>query len=221
MIGGRAAAGAFSAQFGLRSERGGRLYYAYTRGPLDRFHFDKEYVQRLTERDPDVERHFTAYFGDLLTIKLRSRLRQPQLVEDARQETFVRVLASLRRGNGVDHPERLGAFVNSVCNHVLLEFYRSDARSTPMTDDQAQPPDRQPSAESDLVSRENKQQVREILADLPERDRELLRMIFFEEKDKSEVCQKFNVGREYLRVLLHRAKLRFRTSMRKSARRTD
>jgi RNA polymerase sigma-70 factor, ECF subfamily len=216
-----APARAFSTQAGLRSERGGRLYYAYTRGPLDRFSFDKEYVQRLTERDPDVERHFTAYFGDLLTIKLRSRLRQPQQVEDIRQETFLRVLTSLRRGSGVDHPERLGAFVNSVCNHVLLEFYRSDARSAPLADDAAQPLDQHPSAESDLVSRENKQQVRDILAELPERDRELLRLIFFEERDKSEVCQKFNVGREYLRVLLHRAKVRFRSSLRKSAWRAD
>ena len=26
------------------------------------------------------------------------------------------------------HPERLGAFVNSVCNNVLLEYYRSSTR---------------------------------------------------------------------------------------------
>ena len=50
-----------------------------------------------------------------------------------------------------------------------------------------------------------------ILEQLPEKDRELLRMFFLEECDKSEICKHFNVGEDYLRVLLHRAKLRFRS----------
>jgi RNA polymerase sigma-70 factor (ECF subfamily) len=45
-----------------------------------------------------------------------------------------------------------------------------------------------------------------------ERDRDLLRAIFLEEKEKEEICREFGVDREYLRVLLHRAKERFRLS---------
>ena len=45
-----------------------------------------------------------------------------------------------------------------------------------------------------------------------ERDRDLLRAIFLEEKEKDEICREFGVDREYLRVLLHRAKERFRLS---------
>jgi len=45
---------------------------------------------------------------------------------------------------------------------------------------------------------------------MKERDRELLRAIFLEEKEKDEICREFGVGREYLRVLLHRAKECFR-----------
>jgi RNA polymerase sigma-70 factor, ECF subfamily len=43
-----------------------------------------------------------------------------------------------------------------------------------------------------------------------QRDRELLRAIFLEEGDKDEVCRRFGVDRDYLRVRLHRAKERFR-----------
>ena len=43
-----------------------------------------------------------------------------------------------------------------------------------------------------------------------QRARDLLAAIFLEEKEKDEVCQEFGVNREYLRVLLHRAKTRFR-----------
>ena len=63
---------------------------------VPRFEFDAAYVDRLTAGDEETERHFTGYFGDLLTLKLRARLRSPALVEDAKQETFLRVHQNLR-----------------------------------------------------------------------------------------------------------------------------
>src|SRR5438105_442936 len=61
-------------------------------GGMQRETFDANYVQRLIEGDPDTERHFFDYFSQLLWIKLRSRLRDRQLIEDVRQETLVRVV---------------------------------------------------------------------------------------------------------------------------------
>ena len=98
-----------------------------------RFAFDADYVRRLIAEDPETERHFTAYFGDLLSLKLRSRLRSAAQVEDARQETFVRVLTALKKKGTLDSPESLGAFVNAVCNNVLLETYRSSGRADSST----------------------------------------------------------------------------------------
>jgi RNA polymerase sigma-70 factor (ECF subfamily) len=34
--------------------------------------------------------------------------------------------------------------------------------------------------------------------------------LFFEERDKDDICRTLNVDRNYLRVLLHRAKAKFR-----------
>ena len=93
-----------------------------------RFEFDRAYLDRLASGDPETERHFTRYFGDLLSIKLRSRLRSPAQVEDARQETFLRVMKALRQPGGIQSPGGFGAFVNSVCNNVLFEMYRSHSR---------------------------------------------------------------------------------------------
>jgi hypothetical protein len=42
---------------------------------LSRDDFDGEYVERLVSEDPEIEWHFTRYFGDLLSLKLRSKLR--------------------------------------------------------------------------------------------------------------------------------------------------
>ena len=63
----------------------------------------------------------------------------------------------------------------------------------------------------DLVSaKQIKQKVREILERLPLRDRSLLKAVFLDERDRDEVCREFGVEREYLRVLLHRAKQEFK-----------
>ena len=175
-----------------------------------RFSFDGDYVQRLIAEDPETERHFTEYFGDLLSLKLRSRLRSPALVEDARQETFVRVLTALKKKASLATPESLGAFVNAVCNNVLFETYRSTARTTPLDDEPDEPEASEPSVEWRVLKSEERVKVREAIAGLPQRDRDLIRWLFFEDRAKDDVCRELNVDREYLRVLFHRAKQRFR-----------
>lgn len=175
-----------------------------------RFAFDGEYVQRLIAEDPETERHFTEYFGDLLSLKLRPRLRSAALVEDARQETFVRVLTALKRKDSLAAPESLGAFVNSVCNNVLLETYRSGSRATQLDDELNEPEAEGPSAEWGVLKAEERGKVREAIAALPRKDRDLIRWLFLEERSKDDVCRKLNIDRDYLRVLFHRAKGRFR-----------
>ena len=94
---------------------------------VQRKSFDAGFVRRLIQCDPETEREFVSYFGELMAIKLRSRLRAPELVQDVTQETFLRVLRTLRE-RGIENPEALGSFVNSVCTNVLFEVYRAQSR---------------------------------------------------------------------------------------------
>ena len=183
---------------------------------MERQVFDEEYVTRLTRGDTEIERHFALYFGDLLLIKLRARIRSPQLVEDARQETLLRVLNVLRKKGGIEHPERLGAFVNSVCENVMCEFFRSDGRFQQMAENAPEPVDEAASADSSFVTSERKAAVREVLDNLGDTDRRVLRMLFLEERDKDEVCRELKIDRDYLRVRVHRALARCRTAIQKS-----
>ena len=162
-----------------------------------------------------MEQHFITYFGELLHIKLRSRVRSPQLMEDVRQETFLRVFKTLR-AHGMDHPERLGAYVNTVCNNVLFEGFRSESRFCDVGDDGAAMIDPRACTDERFFTRERKEQVAAIMAELPDKDRELLQAIFLDEEDKDAVCRRYNVDRTYLRVLLHRARLRFRSAFEKA-----
>jgi RNA polymerase sigma-70 factor (ECF subfamily) len=174
---------------------------------VQRKSFDAEYVRRLIHSDPDTESDFVAYFGELLAIKLRSRLRAPEQIQDVAQETFLRVLRTIRQ-SGIDNPEALGSFVNSVCTNVLFEVYRAQSRVADPIEDRVSG---EIPADSALADEEERTQVRSVLSELPEKDRRILRWLFFDERDKGEVCRVLQVNREYLRVLLHRAKQRFRT----------
>jgi RNA polymerase sigma-70 factor, ECF subfamily len=177
----------------------------------DLYRFDEAYVQRLRAGDADTERHFVVYFRSLLRIKLRSRLRSQALIDDACQETFLRVFKSLRSGEGIQKPERIGAYVNAVCDRVLLELYRSERRHAPPKDAVVEDiPDEAPQLEQALLDNERRALVRRTIAELPEQDRALMQAMFVEEQDKNDICERFNVDRDYLRVLLHRAKNRFR-----------
>jgi len=173
--------------------------------------FDLSYIERLCDRDRETEDHFVTYFTALVQLKLRSRLRSPQAIEDVRQETFARVLKAVRSPNGLRQPDRLGAFVNTVCNHVLMEHYRGASRSDSL-DEEGQPelPAKGASALDEVVSKQTAVKVREVLLEMPMRDRMLLKAVFLDEEDRDEVCAKFGVDREYLRVLLYRAKKDFK-----------
>ncbi len=171
---------------------------------MDFQQFDAEYLRRLTVGDPVTEQHFTNYFGELLSIKLRGRVRSLEEMQDIRQETFVRVLTALRQKGGVEHPERLGAFVNSFCRNILFERYRVNSRSQPL-DSIYEPANSAADAESELVSEQRLAEVRRVMRELPERDRSLLTQVFLKERSKDEICVEFGVDRNYLRVLVHRS----------------
>jgi RNA polymerase sigma-70 factor (ECF subfamily) len=185
---------------------------------LEFFNFDDAYLERLRSGEFRTVDHFVSYFSQLIQLKLRSRLRSPEAIEDVRQETFVRFFAALRSEGGLRQADRMGAFVNSVCNHVLLEHYRSASRDTPIADndDSAEIPDSKVDVLGGIMTRQTADTVRNILDDLSERDRRLLKEVFLEERDKDDVCRDFGVDRNYLRVLLHRAKHTFKSHYMKS-----
>lgn len=176
------------------------------------FHsFDATYVGSLCAGDRQTEEHFVGYFSQLIHVKLRSRLQSPHAIEDVRQETFARVFRTLRKEGGLRQPECLGAFVNTVCNNVLLEQYRASSRAESLDEEgRPEPVSRGANALDLAAGNQMKQKVREILLDLSPRDRTLLKAVFLDERDRDEVCAEFGVEREYLRVLLHRAKQEFK-----------
>jgi RNA polymerase sigma-70 factor, ECF subfamily len=173
--------------------------------------FDSAYVERLRAGDRDTENHFVAYFGELIELKVRSRLSSRQSMDDVKQETFARCLKLLRSPGGIRNAERLGPLVNSICNNVLSEQFRTGRRTEPLEDQSAEHfIAREPDALSRIITDDTRRIVRQVLEKLPTRDQTILRAVFLEEREKDDLCREIGVTREYIRVLLHRAKQSFR-----------
>jgi RNA polymerase sigma-70 factor (ECF subfamily) len=177
---------------------------------MEFFPFDDDYVSRLREGDRWTEEHFRSYFEQLLLIKLRRRLPSPEAIQDVRQEVFVRVFKTLRTaGGGIRDARKLGAYVNTVCNNVVLEQYRQTNRTEPLLDTHLDLPTSE-NIETAVVNSEERERVRRVVKKLPPRDRAILEALFFDERENDDVCAEFGVDRGYLRVLVHRAKEKFR-----------
>jgi RNA polymerase sigma-70 factor (ECF subfamily) len=178
--------------------------------------FNAEYVERLAAGDPEIEARFSVYFNRFLSLKLKARRLPPGTSDDVRQETLYRVLKVLRQGKGLQDPTRFGAFVNSVCNNVLLELMHKAVRDTPPGDALPDIEDATVGADESLITSERKRAVERVLNALPPQDREILRLVFFEDLERPEICRRLGKDAAYLRVLLHRAKARFEAAFQKS-----
>lgn len=183
-----------------------------------RYVFDVDYLRRLKDGEAATEHHFAQYFDPLIRMKaMKAGPQSSRAAEDIRQETLLRVIESVRQGK-VEHPERLGAYVLAVCHNVIREWFRGDRRFVQLPEQSPEVPSGQASAEAGLLEQERKNLVRRALGELGAKDRELLRRVCLDDQDKNGICSEFGVTREYLRVLLHRARMRLRSATKSAAR---
>jgi RNA polymerase sigma-70 factor (ECF subfamily) len=183
---------------------------------MDFFTFDDEYLRRLREGDGPTVSHFSSYFEELLLIKLRRRLPSKEAIDDVRQDVFARFFRMLRSPDGgLRDGSKIGPYVNTICNNVLLEYYRQARRTEPLADEHLDIPTWD-NPEQDVIKAQIRERVRRVVSELPRKDAAILRALFLEECTKDEVCEEFRVDRNYLRVLLHRAKEKFRGRWKKN-----
>lgn len=176
---------------------------------MDFFAFDKSYLDKLRAGDPATQHHFASYFGRFLRIRYRARRLPPDVIDDLVQDTLLRVVIKVHKGE-VRQAECFGAFVNSVSNHVLLEYFRQASKNHHSGDEPIEVADKVLDLDGLLVTQEMVERVRQVLGQLPEKDRRILRRLYFDEEDKDSICNEFGVDRDYLRVLVLRAKGKFR-----------
>jgi transcriptional regulator with PAS, ATPase and Fis domain len=104
--------------------------------------FDRTFVERMRLLYGDA---LPGFLLPCLSEKLRrnkafTAVFPPDELQNFAEEVFRELAAALHREGGADHPERFETLANSVCNDVLLSFYRSSAEPQSMGDSDQQAP---------------------------------------------------------------------------------
>jgi RNA polymerase sigma-70 factor (ECF subfamily) len=127
-------------------------------------------------------------------------------VDDLVQESLVRFLRAEQR-QMIRNTEELGAFLNGVCRNVILE-YRRRIKREPAIDPDTPIPDLGVRPDAEVL--EMRDAIDSGLAELAERDRMILRCLYLEGRDKEDICKEWGMTDAQFRVVLFRAKERFR-----------
>jgi len=127
-------------------------------------------------------------------------------VDDIVQEAMARFLVASQKDK-VKNPDAAGAFLLGICRNVISEYRRRFRREDPMPEVIPEPPGKS-LPETDLF--EYRQAIAEAMRQLPERDRDILRAFYLEEKTKEDILAQTGLTDQNFRVVLFRAKEKFR-----------
>lgn len=149
---------------------------------------------------------YERYAAKVYYLALRES-RSPHDAEDVRAETFLRVLQAIR-SNSLRSPEALASFILGTTRNVLRELFqrRKQAGITAENDLELT----MVSHEEQFLDREVRDAVGRTIARLKPRDRDVLRMHFYEELTTDEIAGRSGIAPERVRLVKSRALKRFR-----------
>jgi RNA polymerase sigma-70 factor (ECF subfamily) len=136
-------------------------------------------------------------------------------VDDIVQEAMLRFVHALQ-SEKIRNPESMAAFLSGICNNVIYEYKRRLHRE-PLCDQDPSSLEIPAGLGADLV--ELRQVIGLVMNQLAPREREILRAFFLEERDRSEICRTMGLSEMQFRVVLFRAKEKFREIYRLSLKR--
>jgi RNA polymerase sigma-70 factor (ECF subfamily) len=127
-------------------------------------------------------------------------------VDDVVQETLKRFIEAVQ-SEKIRTPEAAGAFLNGICRNVIWEYRRRLFRDAPMPEIMPEPPVKG-ATPADLL--EYRQIIATVMHQLSRRDQQVLRFFYLEERSVEEILQLTGLSRDNFRVVLCRAKEKFR-----------
>lgn len=128
--------------------------------------------------------------------------------EDIRAETFLRVLQALREGK-LRKPDSLPSYIVGIALNVMREHKRQRAGTDSLTDREYEIPGGD-SPEAAFLDKEVSRAIEEMATQLKPRERQFLRMFYYEELPKEEIARTLGIKEERLRLIKSRALKSFR-----------
>jgi RNA polymerase sigma-70 factor (ECF subfamily) len=169
---------------------------------------DSDLVSRVQQGDPAAESNLYQKYSERILFLALSELRSRPDAEDVRAETFLRVILALREGR-LRKPDSLPSFLVGIALNVIREHTRQRAGHESLTDLEAEIAGTG-SPESVFLDEEVAQSIAATARHLKPREREFLRLYYYEELSKDEIARVLGIKAERLRLIKSRALKRFR-----------
>ena len=175
---------------------------------------DVELIQRILAGD---EIAFTKLIGkyqrQVHTHALR-KIGDFHIAEDITQETFLQVYQNLETLND---PRQFSRWLYAIVNHLCIAWHRKNRlqtqplEATHISEIETETYSRHVATEQAETSAEAQRDlVKELLAKLKDRDREIITLHYFEEMTSSEIGMYFGVSENTIKSRLHRVRQRLK-----------
>lgn len=174
---------------------------------------DRQLLQRIVDRDKDaLDTLYGRYSTPVYSLALHM-LKQPPLAEEVTQDVFLNIWLKAASFNAERGQAR--SWIMSVAHHRVVDVIRSRRRVVSMTDPEGYEtlerlPSGGASVESQVQQNLDRERIMQALATLPDNQREVILLAYFEGYSQSEMAEKLGqpLGTIKTRVRLAMQKLR-------------
>jgi RNA polymerase sigma-70 factor (ECF subfamily) len=169
---------------------------------------DRELVASVEHGDTLAESALYQKYSNRLYFLALSELRSREDAEDVRAETFTRVLLALREGK-LRKPDSLSSFIVGIALNVIRESRRQRFGAESLSDHELKLAG-EVSPEKAFLDQEVSSSIAETVKHLKPRERDFLRMYYYEELPLPEIAGALGIKQERLRLIKSRTLQRFR-----------
>jgi RNA polymerase sigma-70 factor (ECF subfamily) len=155
---------------------------------------------------PITEAAIVERYWDRVRLFAARRLGNLAAAEDVAQETIRQVIQGLRAGR-IEEIAALPGYVFQTARHLCLHQYRATEREGRALQRLTPAGERVTDTDSlaSLIDAERCSAVRQALGRLPQDDRQLLHLLYFEQIEPDEIARQLDLSAGALRVRKHRA----------------
>lgn len=167
-------------------------------------------VMRVQRDDPDAMTELYQIFHSGIRYFLCRQLG-PECLDDNVHDAFLVVVESIKQGELRD-PARLMGYVRTVVRRLVaahIDRQVHTRRERADLDFGTRVADLRSNPEQEAIFREKVELVRHVLAEMPDRDREILNRFYVEEQSQEQICNEMHLTMTQFRLLKYRAKAKF------------
>ncbi|MGJ5820317.1 RNA polymerase sigma factor [Paludibaculum fermentans] len=171
---------------------------------------DAELVPRIASgADCEAESEFVRRMAPRIRLYGLRHLRDEHAAEDLMQQVLITILLALRAGR-LREPDKLASFVLGTCRMTVLDLRRGAIRKERLLDLYRE--DLRASVQP-ATPHLDQEQLARCVRKLKERERSVVVMTFYDDRDGAEVARSLGLSEANVRVIRHRAVHQLRQCM--------